>query len=175
MFRSIALGTVLSIVAVVGVQATPAAPDCGALLASEGCTCAVPITPGSPVADLNSVVGDVQKTGAANYTPVSGSSTLQVGDGVLLGVGGAAFLAAGPTCQHALGHDTTLIVQQVGSCACIKTTSTAAGGVGTVGVGAVGLGAGGLDAGTGVAALAVGGGTAALLLLKSQEDPVTVP
>src|SRR5665213_398210 len=157
MLRSIALGTALSIAAVVGARAAPPAPDCGALLASEGCTCAVPITPGSPVADLSSAVGDVQKTGAANYTPVSGSATLQVGDSVLLGVGGAAYLAAGPTCQHALGQDTTIVVQQVGSCACIKTTTRAAGGSDTSG---------------GLAALAVGGGAAAaVLLLSNQQQP----
>jgi hypothetical protein len=74
----------------------------------------------SPVALLNYIKGEVLKSDKAGFTPVTGSSTtLQVGDTVLLKADAQAEVTAG-NCSHVVGPQASLAVKQIdGPCACI--------------------------------------------------------
>jgi hypothetical protein len=98
-----------------------AAADCSALVASQGCACAAPITPGTPIGQLTGVEGNVQKSGAHGYTPVTVSTPLNVGDGLLIGDTGKATMVVGLACQQALGSETSVFVRAIQGCACVDT------------------------------------------------------
>ena len=68
------------------------------------CLCSVPfrVLQESPVALLNYIKGEVLKSDKAGFTPVTGSTTLQVGDTVLLKADAQAELTAG-NCSHVVG------------------------------------------------------------------------
>ena len=115
------------------------------------CLCSVPfrVLQESPVALLNYIKGEVLKSDKAGFTPVTGSTTLQVGDTVLLKADAQAELTAG-NCSHVVGPQASLIVKQIdGPCACIalsgETSAAAApppGGPGAlIALGLVGAGA----------------------------------
>jgi hypothetical protein len=118
------------------------------------CLCSVPfrVLQESPVALLNYIKGEVLKSDKAGFTPVTTSSTtLQVGDTVLLKADAQAEVTAG-NCSHVVGPQASLVVKQIdGPCACIALsgeTSAAAApppgdpgaliALGLVGAGAVG-------------------------------------
>jgi hypothetical protein len=85
------------------------------------CLCSVPfrVLQESPVALLNYIKGEVLKSDKAGFTPVTGSTTLQVGDTVLLKADAQAELTAG-NCSHVVGPQASLVVKQIdGPCACI--------------------------------------------------------
>jgi hypothetical protein len=86
------------------------------------CLCSVPfrVLQESPVALLNYIKGEVLKSDKAGFTPVTGSSTtLQVGDTVLLKADAQAEVTAG-NCSHVVGPQASLAVKQIdGPCACI--------------------------------------------------------
>lgn len=118
MARSIALGLAFSMLAATNGFA---APNCGALVATQGCACAAPITPGTPIGQLSGVEGNVQKSGAHGYTPVTLSTPLNVGDGLLIGDTGKAMMTVGLACQQALGPETSVFVRAIQGCACVDT------------------------------------------------------
>jgi len=97
---------------------------CAMPLDSQGkpaCLCVVPnrLLQKTPVATLSYIEGVALKSGEHGFTPVPGTSTtLRVGDTVLLKADAEAVLTAG-TCSHAVGPQASLVIKQIdGPCAC---------------------------------------------------------
>lgn len=97
---------------------------CAMPLDSEGkpaCLCVIPnrLLQKTPVALLSYISGNVLKSGDSGFTPVPGpSTTLKVGDTVLLQADAGAVLTA-RNCSHAVGPQETLVIKQIdGPCAC---------------------------------------------------------
>jgi hypothetical protein len=156
--RTIALALLFSLGASGAALAVPA---CSAITSDMGCSCAVPIVPDQAIAQVTKVGGDVQKTGAGSYTPISGDTPLKVGDGLILGEAGHSLLTAGPECGLELGAFTSVVVRAVEQCACITAVDSSGAAIHPEASG-----------GTSFApiAAAAGGGAAALLLMQTEEE-----
>jgi len=124
MRRSLAFFLCISVAAA---TAASAAPNCSALL-TQGCTCAAPINkPGEVIGQLNVTGGDVRKTGTGDYTPLAPHTLehLKVGDGVIVGDKGEAYLTAGLNCQdRKLEPQTSVVVGDVDGCACVAVVGS---------------------------------------------------
>jgi hypothetical protein len=164
MRRSLVLASCLALATASGAFA---APDCSALL-SQGCACVSAISkPGDVIGQLRVTGGDVRKTGAGDYTPLAPRTLehLSVGDGVIVGDKGEAYLTAGLNCkERKLEPQTSVVVDDVNGCACVAI-------VGSEGIAPLETGStNGNGRGAAIAAtIAVGGGV--YLLLKNSVSP----
>ncbi len=165
MRRSLALALCISLAAATNASA---ASNCSALL-SQGCTCVAPISkPGDVIGQLNVTGGDVRKTGTGDYTPLAPHTLehLSVGDGVIVGDKGEAYLTAGLNCKdRKLEPQTSVVVGDVNGCACVAI-------VGSEGIAPLETGStSGGGRGAALAAAIAAGGTGLYLLLRQSISP----
>lgn len=165
MRRLLGLALCISFSAATGVSA---APDCSRLL-SEGCACVASIgEAGDVVGQLNVAGGDVRKTGTGDYTPLAPHTIerLRVGDGVIIGDNGQAYLTAGLNCKdRKLDAQTSVVVGNVNGCACVAIVGSDA--TEPLETGSIG----GSGNGAALATTIVVGGTGLFLLLKQSISP----
>ncbi len=167
-YRSLALSFIIT---VAGLGPSMAAPNCAAVQQSQGCSCAVPLIPNTPVGRITNLGGDIKRTSRGSYTAIKVDTPINVGDGLLFGKDGHGLLSAG-SCQNLqLGAFTSIVVRAVAGCACITSVDGTGAPLGpTAPAAAAATGGSGVIAPL-AAAGAIGGGVLLFSTQDTQNDP----
>jgi hypothetical protein len=167
LYRSLALSFILT---VAGMGTTMAAPNCVAVQQSQGCSCAVPLIPNTPVGKITNLGGDIKRTSRGSYTAIKTDTAVNVGDGLLFGKDGHGILTAGSCQGLKLGAFTSVVVRAVAGCACITSVDGSGAPLGPAAPAAAAAGTGGSGALAPLAAVGAVGGGVVLFSTQDTQD-----
>jgi len=153
--------TTLATAAFLGSFAGAQAAQCAFPDPSFSCACTLAtVETTAPVGALSGLVGDVQVTSQANFSPVRDPNPIFLGDSIIVPAGGQATLTIGGECAALLPENTSLVVRILDDCACAGSVDLDAG---------AGAGAG-TTAALVTAAIVIGGGAAIIATMDDDDN-----